>query len=154
MPLCPACQTPNPFWSSRCKQCGCYYAGSLPRNPQLRMDNFQLQEPTQAAWLLLPAKGQVHELRWFGLRARLGKHRPEQAVEIDLSPFDISGSVSRLHAELYWQNGAWYIQDLGSTNGVLLKRLPGDYQKLEQPAPLQNGDALALGQVVLVFRCA
>jgi hypothetical protein len=54
-------------------------------------------------------------------------------------------SVSRRHARITYGDGAWAIEDLGSTNGV---RLNGD--PVERAA-LQHGDRIDLGSVRLAF---
>lgn len=54
--------------------------------------------------------------------------------------------ASRSHAEVYWADGQWNIQDLGSLNGT---RVNG--RKIEKGTPLAPGDSVAIGQTELVF---
>ena len=54
--------------------------------------------------------------------------------------------VSQVHARLYPKDGAWYVEDLGSTNGTLLNDAPIQEQVLE------NGDRITIGETVLEFR--
>jgi len=49
-------------------------------------------------------------------------------------------SLSRQHARLTCENGAWTIEDLGSRNGTLVNR-----QRIDQPTPLRPGDVVGLG---------
>jgi len=42
-------------------------------------------------------------------------------VEIDLTGVPGAENISRRHAELYFEGGAWKVRDLGSTNGVFVK---------------------------------
>jgi hypothetical protein len=53
-------------------------------------------------------------------------------------------SVSSKHAVLTYENGCWWVQDAGSTNGTLLN---GD--AIERKLPLRHNDILTLGQVRL-----
>ena len=55
-------------------------------------------------------------------------------------------SVSRRHAELRWEDGHWYLIDLGSTNGTFV----GGVRISRQP--LRQGDRLRLGAATLDFR--
>jgi serine phosphatase RsbU (regulator of sigma subunit) len=55
-------------------------------------------------------------------------------------------SVSRRHALIAFENGAWVVRDLGSANGTFVndRRVPAE-------APLAGGDTLRLGSVLLRF---
>ena len=52
---------------------------------------------------------------------------------------------SRRHAEIRYEDDAWWIVDLGSTNGTILN---GKRAKSEQ---LQDGDVITLGSTDIVF---
>ena len=58
-------------------------------------------------------------------------------------------SISRNHAQIFFRDGAFWIEDLGSKNGTFLRG-----QKLEAPSELSDGDVIAVGPVVLKFRAA
>lgn len=59
-------------------------------------------------------------------------------------------AVSRPHAELRREDsGAWLLTDLDSANGTLLDDQP---LTAHTPVPLEEGDAITLGQTTLVFR--
>lgn len=61
---------------------------------------------------------------------------PDNAVQID------NRSVSRYHCRLVHDPASgWRVEDLGSHNGTYLNGA-----RLEQPAPLQSGDTLGVGQ--------
>jgi len=75
-------------------------------------------------------------------------------VDIDLSSLPGSEAISRRHAELYVEAGAWHVKDLGATNGVFVKR-SGSAQfepRLQSPTRLSDGDELAFGNIAFVFR--
>lgn len=42
------------------------------------------------------------------------------------------GNISRRHAAVIWQNGGWYIKDLGSTNGVEFQGRRIDSKRVEE----------------------
>src|SRR5690606_3782073 len=54
-------------------------------------------------------------------------------------------AVSRRHAEIHFQKGAFYVRDLGSTNGTLV-----DGQRVEEALLEPNGE-LRLGDVIFKF---
>ena len=54
--------------------------------------------------------------------------------------------VSRRHAQIFWQRGQWYIEDLGSKNGTLL-----NHHLIDLPVKLSNDDLINLGNGA-VFR--
>ncbi|HET9248979.1 MAG TPA: FHA domain-containing protein [Actinomycetota bacterium] len=55
--------------------------------------------------------------------------------------------VSQVHARLYAENGAWYVEDLGSTNGTLLND-----RRVDAPVEVHAGDVVKLGKTVLELR--
>jgi Protein of unknown function (DUF3662)/FHA domain len=54
--------------------------------------------------------------------------------------------ISRRHAEILPDGGGWTVEDLGSTNGVLVNGLATD-----GPQALHPGDRVELGSTVMVF---
>jgi len=68
------------------------------------------------------------------------------APDIDLSP---DRRVSRRHARLWWTDGEWQIEDLGSTNGTLIDDwLPAADRPRTSLAP---GSTIQLGETVLLL---
>lgn len=53
-------------------------------------------------------------------------------------------SVSKRHARIFWEGDELLVEDLGSTN-----RVHRDGQAIDVPVPLQDGDELVLGEIVL-----
>ena len=54
----------------------------------------------------------------------------------------IIDSISRHHARIFFADGSWKVEDLGSTNGSLING-----QKIEGPVALKNGDSLRFGLI-------
>ncbi len=52
--------------------------------------------------------------------------------------------ISRRHARLFWEEGAWYLEDLGSANGCTVRGV-----RVLHPMPLRPGGDIHLGQTVL-----
>ena len=55
--------------------------------------------------------------------------------------------VSQVHARLYAENGSWFVQDMGSTNGTLLND-----RRVDSPLEVHAGDVLKLGKTVLELK--
>lgn len=77
-------------------------------------------------------EGEDHVFPLTASRVRLGRGSDNDIVLSDVS-------VSRYHAELSCEDDSWFVQDLKSTNGVEVNRVP------VQRAPLQPGDRLGIG---------
>lgn len=70
--------------------------------------------------------------------------------DVDLDAHDSDAKVSRRHARIVRNNGSYYIEDLGSTNGTYVNRgrrlLPGNAQILN------DGDEVIVGKTFLRFQ--
>ncbi len=55
-------------------------------------------------------------------------------------------NVSRRHAEVRLQGGAWVLSDLGSTNGTVLGG-----RRIEEPEVIEPGDEIEIGTSVITF---
>ena len=70
--------------------------------------------------------------------------------DVDLDAYDPDSKVSRKHARIIRRNGAYFIEDLGSTNGTFVNRgrrlLPGT------PQVLNSGDEIIVGKTFLRFQ--
>jgi pSer/pThr/pTyr-binding forkhead associated (FHA) protein len=69
--------------------------------------------------------------------------------DVDLDQDDPEAKVSRRHARIIRENGQYFIEDLGSTNGTFINRgrrlLPGNRH------PLNSGDEIIVGKTFLKF---
>lgn len=80
-------------------------------------------------------------LKEYSLRteeATIGRS-PQASIFID------NPAVSYSHARIFWQDGIYYIQDLGSLNGTFLNG-----NRITQ-APLSAGDTIAVGKHTIRF---
>lgn len=55
--------------------------------------------------------------------------------------------VSQVHARLYGDDGTWFVEDLGSTNGTFLND-----HKVDRPLEVHAGDVVKIGKTVLELR--
>ncbi len=82
----------------------------------------------------------------------IGRYDPVTGAlpEIDLTKIDIHRSVSRRHARIVFDGGAFLLsEEVGVLNGTFIngRRLtPGE------PAPLQSGDKIGFGTISVVFK--
>jgi hypothetical protein len=87
-------------------------------------------------------------------RMVVGRFDPSAGpVDIDLSGGQGENYISRRHAEVYLEAGAWMVRDLGSTNGVYVKRA-GQAQyspRIIEPQALSDGDEVAFGNMKFLF---
>ncbi|MBI4728369.1 MAG: FHA domain-containing protein [Acidobacteria bacterium] len=54
---------------------------------------------------------------------------------------------SQMHARLFAREGAWFVEDLGSTNGTYLNRM-----KVTGPSPIADGDEVRVGKTLIEVR--
>ena len=59
-----------------------------------------------------------------------------------------AAGASRRHASVAWRDGRVVLRDLGSTNGTYLNG-----ERVEEEAPLESGDRITIGGVVIRFCC-
>ena len=106
-----------------------------------RTSDFRRVKPDEArAYLMLVTSGQDYG-GWVCVRPRavIGRNA---SCPVDLSA---DALVSQNHAQLGYQNGRWYIADMGSSNGTWVN---GVKQKIHW---LSDGDELRLGNTRLRF---
>ena len=80
---------------------------------------------------------------------------------------DVSGNVSRNHLRVWCEDGFWFVQGMGSTNGSVVVRADGSVETIEEPretrprsamppiVEIRRGDTLRLAMdTFFVFRAA
>jgi pSer/pThr/pTyr-binding forkhead associated (FHA) protein len=55
--------------------------------------------------------------------------------------------ISQSHARLYARDGAWFVEDLGSTNGTFVND-----RRVSAPVQVRAGDVVRVGKTVLELR--
>lgn len=87
--------------------------------------------------------------------ANIGIFDPDTGpVDIDLEYFLGNETVSRQHGEIYFENQQWMIKDLGSTNGIFIKKVGQNRfnARITTPEILHNGDEIAIAKIRFTFQ--
>lgn len=72
--------------------------------------------------------------------------------DVDLDADDPEAKVSRRHARIMLQDGQYFLEDQGSTNGTFVNR--GRRLEPGQRHPLKDGDEIIVGKTFLRFHIA
>ena len=102
------------------------------------------EDQTLATW---PLYGKVSMV--------IGRDVGENRVDINLMPSTYASTVEVEHAVLNYTGGSWYVEDLGSKNGVSVQSCKdGRKYKLasDQPCKLDAGDIIYIGLARLLIR--
>lgn len=92
------------------------------------------------------------EFRLVNDESTIGRWDADNGIfpDVDLDAHDADAKVSRRHARVLRNNGSYFIEDLGSTNGTYVNRgrrlLPGNAQSLS------DGDEVIVGKTFLRFQ--
>lgn len=85
----------------------------------------------------------------------IGRDEHKENVDINLQNTEYGGMIDHQHAVLNYAGGQWYIEDLGSKNGVRI-RGAGDeklYQvSKEHPCRVNTGDIIYIGNTRLAAK--
>ena len=81
-----------------------------------------------SVWKLQPEKGEYI----------IGRSPTNDIVIVD--PY-----ASRKHAKIFYRDGKWFIEDLGSTNGTVVNGEPVE----DKPVELKDGSEIVIGLTVL-----
>lgn len=85
----------------------------------------------------------------------IGRDVKENQVDIDLGRSPYASMVEIEHAVLNFSGGNWYVEDLGSSNGISVKKEEdGRTYKLSSDTPcrLERGDCLYIGLNRLILK--
>lgn len=97
----------------------------------------------------------VPEFPLDGSNALVGRFDPDLGpVDVDLEGFPGDDMISRNHAEIYHEGGQWKVKDLGSTNGVFIKRF-GQVRfgaRVTVPETLNSGDEISFAKIRFLFQ--
>lgn len=101
------------------------------------------------------AGSSISEFILDGSNVIVGRFDPDTGpVDLDLEGFTGDETISRNHAEIYSEGNQWKIKDLGSTNGVFIKRY-GQKQfgaRITIPEMMISGDEIAFGKIRFLFQ--
>jgi hypothetical protein len=99
------------------------------------------------------SKAPPSELRLVAPSESTGKTWPLSDGELVIGRGSMCGVqvddsfASQRHARLVLRGGAWWVEDLGSTNGTTL-----NHESVTQPKQVERGDRLQVGQTVFELR--
>lgn len=81
----------------------------------------------------------IHEFYDLEETTTIGRNKENDIVIMDKY-------ISSFHCKIVLDEGAYFLEDLGSVNGVYLNN-----EKIEDVVELKNGDRIGLGQVEFLF---
>jgi hypothetical protein len=143
---CPECGFQNPEASNYCARCGAYLRRDEHGETTLSLapeevsgENPSVGEPRGPALVVRAGGGRAGEsFSTDGPRTLIGRS-PECDVFLD----DVT--VSRRHAEIVQEGGAYVIRDLGSLNGTFVNR-----HRIES-SQLADDDEVLIGKYRMTF---
>lgn len=124
----------------------------IPPAPSPTTQGTRTQLQQQTAKLLHVQTNTVIDLPLNLSVIHIGKSNDRIPPDVDVSGFPNSEIVSRIHADIRVEGDAYYIEDVGSSNGTYINNLPllpGNRHRL------RAGDRIALGKgdlVTLLFQ--
>ncbi len=83
----------------------------------------------------------------------IGKAGQDQELDIDLSDCEYSGFIDFQHAALNFCLDQWYVEDLGSQNGVKVRKVEDGecYRVIHRPCRVVAGDILYIANTKLLL---
>ena len=83
----------------------------------------------------------------------IGKKNEEEEIDVDLEDCEYSTFIDPQHAVLNFCLDSWYLEDLGSQNGVKIKKVEdgGCYQVTNRPCRLSAGDIIYIANTRLLL---
>lgn len=84
----------------------------------------------------------------------IGRKNRGEEVDVDLSDCEYSALISVQHAALNYCLDSWYLEDLGSQNGIQLKKVEDGrcYQVASnRPCKISAGDVIYIAKTKLLF---
>lgn len=83
----------------------------------------------------------------------IGRSGGEEDVDVDLEDCAYSSFIDFLHAALNFAQDQWYIEDLGSQNGIKIRKaVDGEcYKVMGRPCKVEAGDILYIARTRLLL---
>jgi pSer/pThr/pTyr-binding forkhead associated (FHA) protein len=145
---CPECGTKNPAPSLYCASCGHSLGTERPPRAEGLSPSQQFSDRPVLPAATAAAQGAylavITQDGLTGEAFRLEHEATDIGREEGAIRLSADKNVCPRHARIVNRAGQYFLQDLGSVNGV--------YLRLRQPAALSDGDLLLLGAEVLRFR--
>lgn len=132
-----------------------YILSSKGRTDTLRSEGAEPESPGArvVARLVIERGGRIgKEFPISGIETNIGRWDADSGIfpDVDLDEDDPEAKISRRHARIVNNDGEFFIEDLGSTNGTFVNRgrrlLPGKRHML------QSGDEIIVGKTFLKFQ--
>lgn len=132
--ICPNCRTENSVNEIMCVRC-------MTDLSNVEISSTQKQNDITQVYKIVKLALQNEEFTMVfepDNEYILGRHH-EGKTYFEKIPY-----VSRRHAKIFFKDGVWYIEDLGSTNHTYING-----KKIEKPSPISEGDKVALSSSVV-----
>lgn len=136
-----------------------FFVSFLKRNTSVRKMAESYVIPKQSITELLLLGDENAEVASWNLYARnglvIGRDVGENHVDIDLKDSAYASMIEVEHALLNYSGGYWYVEDMGSKNGISLqKAVDGRRYKLaaDKPCRLEKNDILFIAMAKLLIR--
>lgn len=83
----------------------------------------------------------------------IGKKGKDEEVDVDLEDCEYSSFIDTQHAALNFCLDSWYLEDLGSQNGVKIKKVEDGvcYKVLNRPCKVSAGDVIHIALTRLLL---
>lgn len=83
----------------------------------------------------------------------IGKKNDQEDVDIDLTECEYGTFIDDLHGVLNYCLDSWYMEDLGSTNGIKIKKVEdgGCYKVTNRPCKVSAGDVIFVANTRLLL---
>jgi hypothetical protein len=147
---CPECGFQNPGAANYCARCGAHLVKEEAGDSTQTFTPVEAGDESALLAEELGIQGPALVVRSGGGRAGETFHPQGGRTTIGRSPecgiFLDDVTVSRRHAVLFEENGAFVIEDQESLNGTFVNR-----QRIDEPTRLDDGDEVQIGKYRLTF---
>jgi FHA domain len=120
--------------------------------PSFKVAPVVKSETKPHAWLVIErGRSAGRKFMLSEVESQLGRWDADGGIfpDVDLDSEDPEAKISRRHARITLQNGQYFLEDLGSTNGTFVNR--GKRLKPGEPQALSEGDEIIVGKTFLRF---
>ena len=145
--LCMAVILADLFYQSLCK-------ANTPSSRQQESGNVKAGTGIERLILLDEQNKPVKSWDMAGRTAMLiGRSGGEEDVDVDLEDCTYSSFIDFLHAVLNFAQDEWYVEDLGSQNGIKIRKVvDGEcYKVMGRPCRVEAGDILYIANTRLLL---